>query len=47
MTAQRLELYRHLRRIRLLDERLVQLQRQGRVAARSFSSSTAVIGVSM
>jgi pyruvate dehydrogenase E1 component alpha subunit/2-oxoisovalerate dehydrogenase E1 component alpha subunit len=31
-TAQRLELYRHLRRIRLLDERLVQLQRQGRVA---------------
>jgi len=32
MTAQRLELYRHLRRIRLLDERLVQLQRQGRVA---------------
>jgi pyruvate dehydrogenase E1 component subunit alpha len=32
VTAQRLELYRHLRRIRLLDERLVQLQRQGRVA---------------
>jgi pyruvate dehydrogenase E1 component alpha subunit len=32
MTAQRLELYRHLRRVRLLDERLVQLQRQGRVA---------------
>jgi len=32
MTAQRLDLYRHLRRIRLLDERLVQLQRQGRVA---------------
>lgn len=32
MTAQRLELYRHLRRIRLLDERLVQLQRQGRIA---------------
>jgi pyruvate dehydrogenase E1 component alpha subunit len=32
MTAQRLELYRHLLRIRLLDERLVQLQRQGRVA---------------
>jgi pyruvate dehydrogenase E1 component alpha subunit/2-oxoisovalerate dehydrogenase E1 component alpha subunit len=31
-TAPRLELYRHLRRIRLLDERLVQLQRQGRVA---------------
>ncbi len=30
MTA-RLELYRHLRRIRLLDERLVQLQRQGRI----------------
>lgn len=27
----RSELYRHLRRIRLLDERLVQLQRQGRV----------------
>jgi pyruvate dehydrogenase E1 component alpha subunit len=27
----RLELYRHLRRVRLLDERLVQLQRQGRV----------------
>jgi pyruvate dehydrogenase E1 component alpha subunit len=27
----RLELYRHLRRIRLLDERLVQLQRQGRI----------------
>lgn len=32
MAAQRLELYRHLRRVRLLDERLVQLQRQGRVA---------------
>jgi pyruvate dehydrogenase E1 component alpha subunit/2-oxoisovalerate dehydrogenase E1 component alpha subunit len=32
MTAQRFELYRHLLRIRLLDERLVQLQRQGRVA---------------
>jgi len=32
MTLQRLELYRHLRRVRLLDERLVQLQRQGRVA---------------
>ncbi len=32
MTARRLELYRHLRRVRLLDERLVQLQRQGRVA---------------
>lgn len=31
MTGQRLELYRHLRRVRLLDERLVQLQRQGRV----------------
>lgn len=31
MTSQRLELYRHLRRIRLLDERLVQLQRQGRI----------------
>jgi pyruvate dehydrogenase E1 component alpha subunit len=31
MTGQRLELYRHMRRIRLLDERLVQLQRQGRV----------------
>lgn len=29
--SRRLELYRHLRRIRLLDERLVQLQRQGRV----------------
>jgi pyruvate dehydrogenase E1 component alpha subunit len=28
----RLELYRHLRRIRVLDERLVQLQRQGRIA---------------
>lgn len=28
----RFELYRQLRRIRLLDERLVQLQRQGRVA---------------
>lgn len=32
MSAQRLELYRHLRRVRLLDERLVQLQRQGRIA---------------
>ncbi|RYZ05333.1 MAG: 3-methyl-2-oxobutanoate dehydrogenase [Myxococcales bacterium] len=32
MSAPRLELYRHLRRVRLLDERLVQLQRQGRVA---------------
>src|SRR6478609_454047 len=32
MSERRLELYRHLRRIRLLDERLVQLQRQGRVA---------------
>jgi pyruvate dehydrogenase E1 component alpha subunit len=32
MTAQRFELYRHLLRIQLLDERLVQLQRQGRVA---------------
>jgi pyruvate dehydrogenase E1 component alpha subunit len=32
MSAERLELYRHLRRIRALDERLVQLQRQGRVA---------------
>jgi pyruvate dehydrogenase E1 component alpha subunit/2-oxoisovalerate dehydrogenase E1 component alpha subunit len=31
MGARRLELYRQLRRIRLLDERLVQLQRQGRV----------------
>ena len=31
MAGQRLELYRHLRRVRLLDERLVQLQRQGRV----------------
>ena len=31
MPRQRLELYRHLRRVRLLDERLVQLQRQGRV----------------
>jgi pyruvate dehydrogenase E1 component alpha subunit len=31
MTAPRFELYRHMRRIRLLDERLVQLQRQGRV----------------
>lgn len=29
--SRRLELYRHLRRVRLLDERLVQLQRQGRV----------------
>lgn len=29
--GRRLELYRHLRRVRLLDERLVQLQRQGRV----------------
>lgn len=32
MTSERFELYRHLRRIRLLDERLVQLQRQGRIA---------------
>lgn len=32
MTARRLELYRQLRRIQLLDERLVLLQRQGRVA---------------
>jgi len=32
MSERRLELYRHLRRIRLLDERLVQLQRQGRIA---------------
>jgi pyruvate dehydrogenase E1 component alpha subunit len=31
VTERRLALYRHLRRIRLLDERLVQLQRQGRV----------------
>jgi pyruvate dehydrogenase E1 component alpha subunit len=31
MLARRLELYRHLRRVRLLDERLVLLQRQGRV----------------
>jgi pyruvate dehydrogenase E1 component alpha subunit/2-oxoisovalerate dehydrogenase E1 component alpha subunit len=31
MSARRLDLYRHLRRIRLLDERLGQLQRQGRV----------------
>jgi pyruvate dehydrogenase E1 component alpha subunit/2-oxoisovalerate dehydrogenase E1 component alpha subunit len=31
MAPSRLELYRHLRRIRLLDERLVQLQRQGRI----------------
>lgn len=31
MSARRLELYRQLRRVRLLDERLVQLQRQGRV----------------
>jgi pyruvate dehydrogenase E1 component alpha subunit len=31
MGARRLELYRQLRRIRLLDERLVQLQRQGRI----------------
>jgi pyruvate dehydrogenase E1 component alpha subunit len=31
MSARRLELYRQLRRIRLLDERLIQLQRQGRV----------------
>src|SRR6478752_5569857 len=31
MSERRLELYRHLRRIRLLDERLVQLQRQGRI----------------
>jgi pyruvate dehydrogenase E1 component alpha subunit len=29
--SRRLELYRQLRRVRLLDERLVQLQRQGRV----------------
>ena len=29
--SRRWELYRHLRRIRLLDERLVQLQRQGRI----------------
>ena len=29
--TRRLELYRHLRRVRLLDERLVQLQRQGRI----------------
>lgn len=29
--ARRFELYRHLRRIRLLDERLVLLQRQGRI----------------
>ena len=31
MSERRLELYRQLRRIRLLDERLVQLQRQGRI----------------
>jgi pyruvate dehydrogenase E1 component subunit alpha len=31
MTQARLELYRHMRRIRLLDERLVALQRQGRI----------------
>ncbi len=31
MTELRLALYRHLRRVRLLDERLVQLQRQGRI----------------
>jgi len=31
MPPRRLELYRHLRRIRLLDERLVALQREGRV----------------
>ena len=29
--SRRLELYRHLRRVRLVDERLVQLQRQGRI----------------
>jgi pyruvate dehydrogenase E1 component alpha subunit/2-oxoisovalerate dehydrogenase E1 component alpha subunit len=29
--SRRLELYRQLRRVRLLDERLVQLQRQGRI----------------
>jgi pyruvate dehydrogenase E1 component alpha subunit len=29
--SRRLELYRHLRRVRLLDERLIQLQRQGRI----------------
>jgi TPP-dependent pyruvate/acetoin dehydrogenase alpha subunit len=29
--SRRLQLYRHLRRVRLLDERLVQLQRQGRI----------------
>lgn len=32
MSERRWELYRQLRRVRLLDERLVQLQRQGRVA---------------
>jgi pyruvate dehydrogenase E1 component alpha subunit/2-oxoisovalerate dehydrogenase E1 component alpha subunit len=32
VTSERFELYRQLRRIRLLDERLVQLQRQGRIA---------------
>jgi len=32
VSARRLELYRQLRRIQLLDQRLVQLQRQGRVA---------------
>jgi len=32
MSERRLELYRQLQRIRLLDERLVQLQRQGRIA---------------
>ncbi len=30
--ARRSEFYRHLRRIRLLDERLIALQRQGRIA---------------
>ena len=29
--SRRFQLYRHLRRVRLLDERLVQLQRQGRI----------------
>jgi pyruvate dehydrogenase E1 component alpha subunit len=31
MSARRFELYRQLRRVRLLDERMVQLQRQGRI----------------
>jgi pyruvate dehydrogenase E1 component alpha subunit len=32
VASERFELYRQLRRVRLLDERLVQLQRQGRIA---------------